>query len=64
MQTIICKFKSWAKPLGGDHNPRDTFNDPRAGGKRRHNGIDMRAAANTPIYAVMDGTVDAVGYHS
>jgi murein DD-endopeptidase MepM/ murein hydrolase activator NlpD len=36
------------------------FGDPREGGKRRHEGVDIRADRGTAVLAVADGTVDKV----
>lgn len=36
------------------------FGDPREGGKRRHEGVDIAAARGTPVVAVANGIVDKV----
>jgi SH3-like domain-containing protein len=53
-----------AFPVSG-HGPRNVasvFGDPRDGGRRRHEGIDIFAPRATPVVAVVDGT--AVVRHS
>lgn len=38
--------------------------DPKGGGNRMHEGIDMAGASGTPIYAAGDGTVTEAGWES
>ena len=45
-----------AKPLDGKCWFTDTWGDPRPGG-RVHEGIDIGAAAGTPLFAVTDGVI-------
>ena len=37
---------------------RDTFEDMRGGGSRRHEALDIAAPRNTPVLAVEDGTIE------
>ncbi|WP_439481243.1 peptidoglycan DD-metalloendopeptidase family protein [Cyclobacterium plantarum] len=37
------------------------FGDPRAGGRRQHEGVDIFAARGTPVLAVREGRVSRVG---
>lgn len=43
-------------PMDGPNSFRDTWGDPRSGG-RRHLGVDIYAAYGTPVAAVVDGTI-------
>lgn len=52
--TITSKF--------GPRNPFQTDNGSWS--SSNHKGVDLAVPANTPIYAVMDGTVEAAGYSS
>ncbi|MEH6823616.1 MAG: M23 family metallopeptidase [Motiliproteus sp.] len=36
---------------------------PVTGQNKHHNGLDLRAAMNTPIYATADGAVEYAGFH-
>jgi murein DD-endopeptidase MepM/ murein hydrolase activator NlpD len=47
-------------PIGAPNGFIDSWGFPRSGG-RRHQGVDMFAAYGTPLYAVADATVVAVG---
>lgn len=47
---IVC-------PLDGDHTFVNTFGAPRSGG-RRHQGVDMMAAAGTTVVAVESGVAN------
>lgn len=44
-------------PLLGEHTLTDSFGDPRAGGRRSHQGVDVLADRLVPVVAVADGTV-------
>jgi peptidoglycan LD-endopeptidase LytH len=41
---------------------RDSFDELRGGGSRRHEAIDILAARNTPVIAVEDGTIARLFY--
>ncbi|MGI9608973.1 MAG: M23 family metallopeptidase [Acidimicrobiia bacterium] len=43
-------------PVQGPHHFRDTWGDPRSGG-RTHKGVDMMADRGTPLVAIEAGTV-------
>lgn len=43
-------------PVQGPHHFRDTWGDPRSGG-RTHQGVDMMADRGTPLVAIEGGTV-------
>ncbi|MGH3095295.1 MAG: peptidoglycan DD-metalloendopeptidase family protein [Streptosporangiales bacterium] len=45
-----------ACPIGSPYTVTDSFGAPRGGG-RSHEGDDIMAPRNTPIYAVEDGTI-------
>jgi murein DD-endopeptidase MepM/ murein hydrolase activator NlpD len=45
-------------PVAGENSFEDTFGEPRDGGARTHEGIDIIAAKMTQIVAVVDGTID------
>lgn len=45
-----------ACPVAGAVSFTDTWGAPRSGG-RRHEGVDMIAARNTPLVAIFDGTI-------
>ena len=50
-------------PVGGGAGERDVgsvWGDPRDGGRRRHEGIDVFAARGTPLLAAADATVTRV----
>jgi hypothetical protein len=47
-------------PVFGDISYRDTFGDPRDGGRRRHAGIDIFGERGLPIVAIAEGVVEKV----
>ena len=51
---------SWICPVQGPNSFVDSWGAPRSGG-RRHRGVDMMAARNTPIVAPVSGTVSHRG---
>lgn len=44
-------------PVAGEHTLTESFGDPRGGGTRSHQGIDILASKGTPVVAVADGVV-------
>jgi peptidoglycan LD-endopeptidase LytH len=48
-----------AKPVEAPCTYRDTFGDPRSGG-RVHLGVDIMAAQGNDLYAAVDGTITKV----
>ena len=49
-------------PVAGPHTFRDSWLEPRPGG-RAHHGLDMVAAMGTPLVAVESGVVYGTGWH-
>jgi len=50
-----------AFPVGGsDFRITDSFGDPRGGGTRSHEGVDIMAAKGVPVYAAGDGIAEWV----
>jgi murein DD-endopeptidase MepM/ murein hydrolase activator NlpD len=47
-------------PVQGPHHFRDSWGDPRSGG-RTHKGVDMMADRGTPLVAIESGTVGRLG---
>jgi murein DD-endopeptidase MepM/ murein hydrolase activator NlpD len=47
-------------PVQGPHHFRDSWGDPRSGG-RTHTGVDMMADRGTPLVAIESGTVGRLG---
>ena len=48
---------AWICPVGSDHDITNSFGDARPGG-RRHQGDDVMAPRNSPIYAVESGVIE------
>ena len=46
----------WICPVGPDHDVTNSFGDARSGG-RHHEGVDVMAPRNSPIYAVESGVI-------
>lgn len=59
----ITAEASLASPVvpGAKQHIGSVFGDPRDGGKRLHEGIDIFAARRTPVIAAANGTIDRVG---
>lgn len=58
---VQAYFDGWVRPIK-DYAPyRDNFNEKR-GTNSFHNGIDIKAPADTEIYSVRDGVVESIGY--
>jgi murein DD-endopeptidase MepM/ murein hydrolase activator NlpD len=55
-------------PLDSSHNTSTSVFGPRirtdTGARENHNGVDFGASANSPVYAVCDGTVTDAHYSS
>jgi murein DD-endopeptidase MepM/ murein hydrolase activator NlpD len=49
-------------PVAGPHTFRDSWLEPRPGG-RQHHGVDMVGAMGTPLVAVENGVVYGTGWH-
>jgi len=49
-------------PVAGPHTFRDSWGEPRPGG-RSHHGVDMVAATGTPLVAMENGVIYGVGWH-
>jgi murein DD-endopeptidase MepM/ murein hydrolase activator NlpD len=49
-------------PVAGPHTFRDSWLEPRPGG-RQHHGVDMVAASGTPLVAIESGVIWSVGWH-
>src|SRR6185503_13982333 len=57
--TAVAHLNSLLFPVPGVDSTRldDTFDEPRDGGARRHNAIDIMAPRGAPVLAVQDGRV-------
>jgi len=49
-------------PVAGPHTFRDSWLEPRPGG-RQHHGVDMVAATGTPLVAIETGNIWSTGWH-
>jgi murein DD-endopeptidase MepM/ murein hydrolase activator NlpD len=49
-------------PVAGPHTFRDSWGEPRSGG-RRHTGLDMVAATGTPLVAIESGRIWSPNWH-
>lgn len=49
-------------PVAGPHTFRDSWGEPRSGG-RSHTGLDMIAALGTPLVAIESGTIWSPNWH-
>ena len=49
-------------PVAGPHTFRDSWLEPRPGG-RQHHGVDMVGAMGTPLVAIESGVVYGTGWH-
>ncbi len=47
-------------PVSGKSNVGSFWGDPRDGGKRKHEGVDIFANKGTPVVAIMDGRIISV----
>lgn len=54
---VVLVGGSWLCPVGGPTSFTDTWLAPRSGG-RQHRGVDMFAAAGTPVVAPVAGVVE------
>jgi murein DD-endopeptidase MepM/ murein hydrolase activator NlpD len=55
--SIIAVSKSLAFPVAGQSKIKDLWGASRAGGIRRHKGIDIHARKGTPVVALCDGMI-------
>lgn len=57
--TAVAHLNSILFPVPGVDSTRldDSFDDPRDGGARRHNAIDIMAPRGTPVLSAQDGRV-------
>ena len=55
----VAHLSSMLFPVPGVDSTRldDSFDDPRDGGARRHNAIDIMAPRGTPVLSVQDGRI-------
>lgn len=59
----LSRFRSLILPILGisQRDLKDSYGDPRDGGRRTHRGIDIFAPRGAEVVAVADGTVSYVG---
>jgi murein DD-endopeptidase MepM/ murein hydrolase activator NlpD len=57
--TAVAHLMSMVFPVPGVDSTRldDSFEDPRDGGARRHNAIDIMAPRGSPVLSVQDGRI-------
>ena len=57
--TAVAHLSSLLFPVPGVDSTRldDTFDEPRDGGTRKHNAIDIMAPRGTPVLSVQDGRI-------
>ena len=55
--SIIAVSKSLVFPVAGQSKIKDLWGASRAGGIRRHKGIDIHARKGTPVVALCDGII-------
>ncbi|WP_293016434.1 M23 family metallopeptidase [Mongoliibacter sp.] len=63
VELLVQQNPSLAFPIGGKNHRSiaSFFGDPRDGGRRRHEGVDVFAPRGTPVIAVSSGRVNRVG---
>ena len=55
--SVASVSRSLAYPVAGRSYVKDKWGARRAGGLRKHKGIDIHARKGTPVVAVADGTI-------
>ena len=55
----VWKFQRYCFPVGRPYNFRDTWDDPRSGG-RLHRAVDIFAQEGTEIYAITTGVIQSL----
>jgi peptidoglycan LD-endopeptidase LytH len=61
---LIEKSPQLGFPVSGKSNIGSLWGDPRDGGKRKHQGIDIFAPKGTPVLAIADGYVNGVNLNN